>query len=217
MKKERHKQILEIIKKENEKDVMDSYYHDHKDAEVTLVSLNRLREDSPAVNKLKNSGFHVIYPPQLSETDLEKMPPSKREQYKVATKYSPTAHVIDKGEENLTLGLANKLAKMYFKFNPYSLTCLPGYNKDNNSMTYDLGKNPYTEKFNELLKNIGYESELDKEGRLSVYSDIPYPHVKKTKFEKIYDKAKNGINKILSFFKNKPGKTGKEFEIDGPE
>lgn len=154
---------------------------------LTIAGLNR---DSDTVKELESLGFKVIYPAQLTEQAVDRMDDVQK--YVYNAKMS-TPLIIDGSEKCLSLNLENLLAKHYFKA---GMPDIAGFDSRNNSITRYLrhGFPPETNaNYKKLLDDLGFQTEMDDKGRITTSSNVPYPAVRKSKFEQIYEKAKGKI------------------------
>lgn len=190
---ERYEQASSLLSKHlKENDLMGliGVSHDPSSKEYNGLSISGLNRESDTVKKLESLGFKVIYPAQLTEQAVDRMDDVQK--YVYNAKMS-TALVIDGSEKCLSLNLENLIAKYYFDA---GMPDIAGLDSQNNSITryprYDFP--PETNaNYKDLLDDIGFQTEMDENGRVTVSSDIPYPAVRKSKFEQIYDKAKGKI------------------------
>ena len=66
-----------------------------------------------------------------------------------------------------------------------------------------------SKEYNDLLNRVGFTTEMDKEGKVTAFSNIPYPIAKRSKFREIYNSAKDKIQGMFAKIKSivKPDKT----------
>ena len=192
MEQERSKQLKETFR---EKDMQ-------KNKQIMVdISQSSLKEtigyrmsdlEPYTVKDLEALGFKVIYPAELSEDRVYRM--STREKYFYDYQMKE-ALIIDGKEQSHSLELAKIISNHYLSAD----TIPPGYwgiDETGTSLTKDIEFDHYkegtAEKLQELLSDIGVNPTLDGES-ITISSDIPYPTVRKSKFEQIYDKAKGKI------------------------
>lgn len=207
MNQERQKQAINLLNQyaeKNEPREIIGYSSDptSKD-EANGFVLNGLARDSGTVEELESLGFKVIYPAKIKEGEIGRW---GLETKKINKIFGNNALVIDGEEKHLSLDFANMIAKHYFSCG-YSIS---GVNIQNNSITeyphgnFEEGANI---EFQNLLNDLGFKTQMTEYGNVTVSSDIPYPAVKKSKFEQIYDKAKGKIQgafaKLKSFVTSK--------------
>lgn len=163
------------------------------------LSLSGLNRDSETVKKLESLGFKVIYPAKLTEREVARM--NTENKYVYDAKMS-NALVIDGNEQNLSLDFAQTIARHYFSTG-YSME--RGVDIKNNSVTeYSYGNfvEGTNNDFQDLLNDLGFQTEMNEYGNVTVSSNIPYPAVKKSKFEQIYNKAKGKIQGAFAKLKS---------------
>ena len=174
-----------------------------------------LDRESETVKKLESLGFKVIYPAPLREEIVDRMDEAKRYSYMARMN---NALVIDGKENCLSLNLEDLIAKHYFAA---GITPLAGMDFQNNSVTrygnnYDFP--PETNaNYKALLDDIGFQTEMDDKGNVTTSSNIPYPVVRRSKFERIYDKAKEKIQGAIAKLKALVNPKNKVQENDNNE
>lgn len=207
MNKERYNQVYSLLNKHLENDNIKrliEYTFDPTSKETNGLSLSGLDKDSDTVEQLNNLGFKVIYPASLKEETVASM--GTAEKYVYDSKMSQ-ALVIDTKESHLSLDFANTIAKHYFSTGN---SIIAGFDKKNNSITeYPHGN--FAEgtngEFQNLLNSLGFQTEMDEYGHVSVSSNIPYPAVQTSKFKQIFEKAKGKVQgafaKLKSYINSK--------------
>lgn len=158
-----------------------------------------LDKDSETVKHLESLGYKVIYPAQLTEEAVGRMDEAKKYAYDAKMK---NALVIDGNEKCLSLDLERLIADHYFSA---GIPAIAGVDFRNNSVirgSYSIDFPPETnENYKALLDDIGFQTEKDDKGNVTISSNIPYPAVTKSKFAQIYDKAKEKIQGALAKLK----------------
>ena len=228
MNQERNEQVLKVLREHREKiqengkiapliaSNRDSVLKE--DIGYTMYGMER---DSEAVKKLESLGFKVIYPAELSEEKVSRMSDVDRYVYEDKMK---RALIIDGKETNLSLEFGKMISDHYLSAD--TPTHLWGFDKENNSLTNHIvlghHKEGTDENLQALLESVGFNPTLDGEKydkSITISSDIPYPAVKRSKFEQIYDKAKGKIQGMFAKLKSivKPKDQVKENEQDERE
>lgn len=198
---ERYQQASNLLSqhlKENDSMGLIGVSFDRSSKEYNGLSLSGLDRDSATVKKLESLGFKVIYPAPLTEKAVDRM--DVGDKYVYDAKMSD-ALVIDGKEQNLSLDFANTIARHYFS-NGYGM--IGGVDFEKNSITeYPHGdfKEGVSSEFQDLLNGLGFQTEMDERGNVTVLSDIPYPAVRKSKLEQIYDKANGKIQGVFAKLK----------------
>lgn len=192
---ERYQQMDEILRQylnENNPMGLMGQCFDPSSKEHNGLVCPGLDRQSETVKELESLGFKVIYPAQLKEEVVNRMNEAQRFSYMAKMN---NALVIDGNEQCLSLNLEDLIAKQYFDAS--TITPLAGMDYQNNSVTrygnsYEFP--PETNaNYKKLLDDIGFQTEMDDKGNVTTSSNIPYPVVRRSKFERIYDKAKEKI------------------------
>lgn len=228
MNQERNEQVLNILREHNEKIQKNgeiapyiSFHSDPALKEDIGYTMYGLERDSETVKRLESLGFKAIYPAELSEEAISRMSDSEKDVYEGKMK---EALIIDGKEPNLSLEFAKMISDHYLSAD--TPTHLWGLDRTNNSLTNHIGldnrKEGTAENLQELLSSVGFNPTLDGEKydkSITISSDIPYPAVKRSKFEQIYDKAKGKIQGMFTKLKSivKPKDQVKENEQDERE
>lgn len=206
MNQERNEQVLNVLREHIEKTKKNGeitpLIGSHKeDMGYTMYEMER---DSETVKKLESLGFKAIYPAELSEEAISRMSDTERYVYENKMK---RALIIDGKEQNLSLEFAQMISDHYLSAD--TPTHLWGLDRTNNSLTNYIGlghhKEGTAENLQELLSSVGFNPTLDGEKydkSITISSDIPYPAVKRSKFEQIYDKAKGKIQGMFAKLKS---------------
>ena len=174
-----------------------------------------LDRNSDTVKRLEQIGFKVIYPAPLSEDMEDRMSVGRKKVYDLNKNY---ALVIDSREKTLSLSFEQLIHDCYFK---HGMT-ISGVDSKNNTVTRytDNEFPPETNaNYKKLLDDLGFQTEMDEHGSVIVSSDIPYPTVRKSLFEKIYNTARDKVQGTIEKLKNlvKSKKKDKENELDDRE
>lgn len=202
MNQDRSKQAINILNEYNKKRKIEEQEfiktsenpHTHEDIGYSL----KMDKNSKEIQQLEDLGFKVIFPAELTEEAVAKMDVAQRHEYD--TKLNEALIVDTNGQHSLDL--ASVIAKHYFQEGH----CMQGVSAQSNSLTeYSHGefKEGNNQEYKKLLDEIGYETTMDENGRVTAFSDIPYPAVQKSKIEQIYENAKGKINGIFSAIKNR--------------
>ena len=197
---ERYQQASNLLSqhlKENGSKVLIGDSFDRSSKEYNGLILSGLDRDSATVKKLESLGFKVIYPAPLTEKAVDRMDVGDKYVYDAKMSY---ALVIDGKEQNLSLDFANTIARHYFS-NGY---VLEGVDFEKNSITehpHGDFREGVSSEFQDLLNGLGFQTEMDERGNVTVSSDIPYPVVRKSKLEQICDKAKGKIQGVFAKLK----------------
>ncbi len=187
---------------------------DRSSGEKNGLSLSKLDKNSDTVKKLEDLGFKVIYPAPLTEKAINEM--SVGERYVYDAKMN-TALVIDGNEQNRSLDFARTISQHYFSNGSGMRT---GLDTKNNSITeYPFGdfEEGVSAGYQDLLNDLGFKTEMNEYGNVTVSSDIPYPAVKRSKIEQIYDKAKGKVQGIFAKLKGLVNSKDKVQENDTNE
>lgn len=229
MNQERNEQVLNVLREHREKiqkngeiaPLIGSHMDPalKEDIGYTMFGVER---DSETVKKLESLGFKAIYPAELSEEAISRMSDVDKYVYEDKMK---RALIIDGKETNLSLEFAKMISDHYLSADITS-THFWGLDRTNNSITKYIGlghhKEGTAENLQSLLSSVGFNPTLDGEKydkSITISSDIPYPAVKRTKFEQIYDKGKGKIQGMFAKLKSivKPKNQIKENEQDERE
>lgn len=198
MNQEKYEQVVDLLNQNRKKGELIGESLDPTSKEANALSLT-LNKDSETVKKLERLGFKVIYPAQLAEEAVARMDVTQK--YVYDAKMS-NALIIDGKEQNLSLDFANTIARHYFSTGD---SIIGGVDIENNTMTeYPHGNfvEGTNNDFQDLLNGLGFQTEMNEYGNITVSSDIPYPAVKKSRFEQIYDKAKGKIQGAFTKLKS---------------
>lgn len=173
--------------------------YDPSSKEYNGLTIPRLNRESDKVKNLESLGFKVIYPAQLTKQEVDRMDDVQKGAYNAEMS---TALVIDGSEKCLSLNLENIIAEHYFYAGMPDIAGLDS--KSNSIVRYPRDEFPpeTNANYKELLDDIGFQTEMDEKGIVTISSDIPYPAVKKSKFEQIYDKAKEKIQGVFAKLKD---------------
>lgn len=180
---------------------------------TTVPGLDR---NSYTVKKLEANGFKVIYPAPLSKEAIERMDVSAKTVYEMNQSY---ALVIDGSEKTLSLSFEQLINTHYFW---HGLPTISGVDLQRNAITrYSRSDFPpeTNANYKKLLDDLGFQTEMDEHGSVIVSSDIPYPTVRKSWFEKIYNTARDKVQGTFEKLKNlvKSKEKTKENEPDERE
>lgn len=210
MNQEKNEQVLNVLREHREKIQKNGevapLIGSHRDStlkeDIGYIMLG-LERDSETVKRLEGLGFKAIYPAELSEETISRM--SDVEKYVYEDKMK-RALIIDGKEPNLSLEFAKMISDHYLSAD--TSTHLWGLDKTNNSLTNHIGlghhKEGTAENLQELLSSVGFNPTLDGEKydkSITISSDIPYPAVRKSKLEQIYDKSKGKIQEVFAKLK----------------
>lgn len=216
MNQERNNQVWSILREYQDQEKNKDYYsrpigcfQDPASHEVIGYKVEKLERNSKTVKQLESLGFKAVYPAELSEKEISYMDVGEKYVYESRMK-NPL--IIDTKETNLSLDYAQLISDHYLS--AYRVPSAWGVNKNANSLTTTIDLGHYKEgtdkNLQKLLNSVGFNPTLDGEPysrNFTVSSDIPYPIVKKSKFEQIYDKAKGKIKgmfeKLTSIVKPK--------------
>lgn len=210
MKQERVEQIREILE-EYRKNMQNNGEIVPKSCVYTDLALKEnmgfdmpgLEINSNTVRKLESLGFKVIYPAELSAEEIAMMTDEERYEYNAKIK-NPL--IIDGKETSHSLEFAKMISNHYLSGNKQ----LWSFDKENNSLTRHIRPSDYkegtVENLEKLLSNVGIEPAIEENEEyhyksFTISSDIPYPAVKKSKLEQIYDKAKGKIQGVFAKLK----------------
>lgn len=211
MNQERNEQVLKVLREHREKiqenGEIAPLIGSHRDPALkedigyTMFGMER---DSETVKKLESLGFKAIYPAELSEEEVSRMSDADRYVYEDKMK---RALIIDGKETNLSLEFGKMISDHYLSAD--TPTLLWGFDKENNSLTNHIGlghhKEGTAENLQALLESVGFNPTLDGEKydkSITISSDIPYPALKRSKLEQIYDKAKGKIQGMFAKLKS---------------
>lgn len=168
--------------------------HTHEEIGYSM----RMDKTSREIQELEALGFKVIFPAELTEEAVARMDTAQK--YVYDAKLNNALVVDTKG--NHSLDLASVISRHYFQEGH----SMGGLDAKGNSLTeYPHGefKEGMNQEYQKLLEEIGYETSMDEYGRVTAFSDIPYPAVKRTKFEQFYENAKGKIKGMFSAIKNR--------------
>ena len=166
-------------------------------------------KDSHLIEEMEARGFKIIYPAKLKDDAQIYMKEGEKLHGKYYNQQVENDALIMDLNEPKSLEVAGMIANHFFK----EKHIFELVDFENNSMGVYEDKDfeeGSIKKYEDLLNEIGYETTIDKNGMVTAFSDIPYPEVKKSKFEQIYDKAKGKIKGMLSAIKNKLNTKDKE-------
>ncbi len=209
MKQERNEQVMKILE-----EYRDEYTKNGKIApaigsqmdpnlkENIGIYMRELKRDSDTIKKLEGLGFKAIYPAELSEEAIARMSTAERYVYDEQMK---DALIIDGKETNHSLDFAKMISDHYLSTDT-SHHFWGLYNEDKSIKRYieSNHKEGTAENLVELLGSVGFKTAIEGEKEdksVSISSDIPYPTVRKSKFEQIYDKAKGKIQGVFAKLK----------------
>ncbi len=198
MKQERSKEVLEILNG-RETDFQSDPQTKEKIGYFTKLDKEK---NSHLIEEMEARGFKVIYPAKLKDDAQIYSGTGIMVEGKYFNQTVENHALIMDLNEPKSLEIAGMIANHFFE--QKHMFQLADF--ENNSMgvyedkDFEEGSN---KKYADLLNEIGYETTIDENGMVTAYSDIPYPEVKKSKYEQIYDKAKGKIKGMLSAIKNK--------------
>lgn len=220
MNQERKEEVSNILDKwARENKTMIGVHSFNKEAIGYTVGGGGREIDSETVKKLESLGFKAIYPAELSKEEVSKMSDVDRYVYEDRLK---RALIIDGKEPNLSLEFGRIISDHYLSADNKTLL----WGVDKNSLNKVIGLSHHKEEtaqnLQALLESVGFHPTLDGEKynkSITITSDIPYPAVKRSKFEQIYDKAKGKIQGMFAKLKSivKPKDQVKENEQDERE
>lgn len=160
-------------------------------------------ENLHEIEEMEARGFKVIYPGKLKEDARIARGPGKEiiEGKYLNQTMGKRALIIDSNEPK-SLEIISMISDHYFSEGHV----INGLDYKENSITshehgqFQEGTN---KEYQDLLNDMGYKTTMDEYGRVTAFSDIPYPAVKKSKFEQIYDNAKGKVKAMFSAIKNR--------------
>ena len=209
MKKERYDMASKLLEKYVEKNGLNGLIGVGKDptsGEFNTLTISKFDPKSAEAQELKQAGYEIIYPASLKKEAVDKMDPDQQVDYE-STKN--TALIVDRHEENRTLDFAKKIEDHFFSNGD---RMLGGIDSERNATSvYPRGdfEENVSKEYNDLLNRVGFTTEMDKEGKVTAFSNIPYPIAKRSKFREIYNSAKDKIQGMFAKIKSivKPDKT----------
>ncbi len=201
MERKREDELKRIYEKEIEEGrdhTAIRYMEDHISRETGAVEIGGIDTKGwgkKVLEELKEKGYIVIQPAQLSEEKLSQMSENERFNYE---RQQERVLVVDGNEDWLTPQLAEEIIEFYYstldwdgidKVGEGALTCIdPRENekKVNVKLQYDRGiltqaggaKEGETEKLSAILKEVGFEivgenTNLSSKGEMTIKTDFP--------------------------------------------
>ncbi len=203
MNKEREELLTQILEKAGEEKKIEVPFGNSRDPhfqETTALYAQYEQIDSDLIEDLEAAGFKSIFPAKLPDEAIERMDKLSRDRYERKMRHSM---IVDTQEPHRTVDLVHTIAKHYYSTG--DVEPLSGIDKRDNSITeFPWGnfREGSSEEFSQILRDIGYQTEIGENGQVKAFSDVPYPVVKKSKFGQIYDKAKGRIKDVFSKIKS---------------
>lgn len=158
-----------------------------------------LAKDPKKIKELESLGYIVVKTAPLEADVVNRM--NEQERYSYEEKLNHVL-VIDKNEKP-SLYLEQIIAERYF--GAEIVPSIAGVGIDTNSVTRSANRYGYTldsiNGLESILRDVGFQTEMDDRGNLTTSSNIPYPTAKTSKWAQIYAGMKGKIKEALAKLK----------------